>query len=113
MVDYTDFKNGLQDANQYLDARHHLSGTTALGNNNLNIVAQAEYSFTLRELLCGILSGNGIKLPNLQICLSANIKALLGIPQLQGELFDALSQLDNALNDFMDHTVIKAKLSGL
>ena len=104
MVDYTDFKNGLQDANQYLDARHHLSGTTALGNNNLNIVARAEYSFTLRELLCGILSGNGIKLPNLQICLSANIKALLGIPQLQGELFDALSQLDNALNDFMDHT---------
>ena len=47
MVDYTDFKNGLQDANQYLDARHHLSGTTALGNNNLNIVARAEYSFTL------------------------------------------------------------------
>lgn len=104
MVDYTDFKNGLQDANQYLDARHHLSGTTALGNANLNIVAQAEYSFTLRELLCGVLSGNGIKLPNLQICLSANIQALLGIPQLQGELYDALSQLDSAMNDFMDHT---------
>ena len=67
MVEYTDFKNGLQDANDYLDTRHHLSGTTALGNSNLRAVVQAEYSFTLRELLCGVLGGNGIKLPNIQI----------------------------------------------
>lgn len=113
MVEYTDFKNGLQDANDYLDARHHLSGTTALGNSALNVVAQAEYSFTLRELLCGVLSGNGVKLPNLQICLSANIKQLLGIPGLQGELYDALSQLEGAMDDFMDHTKLDSVLGRL
>jgi len=113
MVEYTDFKNGLQDANDYLDTRHHLSGTTALGNSNLRAVVQAEYSFTLRELLCGVLGGNGIKLPNIQICMSANINALLGIPALQGELYDALSQLDSAMNDFMDHTKLDSILGRL
>lgn len=113
MAEFTDFKNGLQNANDYLDTRHHLSGTTALGNSNLRAVAQAEYSFTLRELLCGVLGGNGIKLPNIQICMSANINALLGIPALQGELFDALSQLDGAMNDFMDHTKLDSILGRL
>ena len=113
MADLTDFKNGLQDANEYLDTRHHLSGTTAIGNSNLRAVAQAEYSFTLRELLCGVLGGNGIKLPNIQICMSANINALLGIPALQGELFDALTQLEGAMNDFMDHTKLDSVLGRL
>ena len=113
MADFTDFKNGLQNANDYLDTKHHLSGTTALGNSNLRAVVQAEYSFTLRELLCGVLGGNGIKLPNIQICMSANINALLGIPALQGELFDALSQLDGAMNDFMDHTKLDSILGRL
>ncbi len=113
MVDFTDFKNGLQDANEYLDTKHHLSGTSALGNSNLRAVAQAEYSFTLRELLCGVLGGNGIKLPNIQICMSANINALLGIPNLQAELFDALTQLDGAMNDFMDHTKLDSVLGRL
>ena len=113
MVDYTDFKSGLQNANEYLDTRHHLSGTSALGNSNLRAVAQAEYSFTLRELLCGVLGGNGIKLPNIQICLSANINALLQIPALQGELYDALTQLEGAMNDFMDHTKLDSVLGRL
>ena len=113
MADLTDFKNGLQDANEYLDTRHHLSGTTAIGNSSLRAVEQAEYSFTLRELLCGVLGGNGIKLPNIQICMSANINALLGIPALQGELFDALTQLEGAMNDFMDHTKLDSVLGRL
>jgi hypothetical protein len=113
MVDYTDFKNGLTSANNYLDTKHHLSGTSALGNSALRAVAKAEYSFTLRELLCGVLSGNGVKLPNLQICLSANIKALLQIPSLQAELADALSQLDTTMNDFMDHTKLDSVLGRL
>jgi hypothetical protein len=106
MTTFTDFKAGLQNANDYLDARHHLSGTTALGSDALRIVAKAEYSFTLRELLCGVLSGNGLKLPNLQICLHANISALLGLPNLQAELYSALNKLQNAVERFMDHTKI-------
>lgn len=113
MADYTDFKTGLENANAYLDARHHISGTTATGNDALRVVASAEYSFTLRELLCGILSGNGLKLPNIQICLHANIQALLGIPNLQAELYDALSQLDGAFQEFMDHTKIDSILGRL
>ena len=113
MTDLTDFKNGLQDANEYLDTKHHLSGTAAFGNSNLRAVTQAEYSFTLRELLCGVLGGNGIKLPNIQICMSANIAELLKIPALQGELYDALSQLDGAMNDFMDHTKLDSVLGRL
>ena len=113
MANFTDFKNGLASADSYLDTRHHLSGTTALGNSNLRAVAQAEYSFTLRELICGVLGGNGIKLPNIQICLSANINALLQIPALQGELHDALSQLEGAMNDFMDHTKLDSILGRL
>ena len=73
----TDFTSGLQSASDYLDTRHHLSGTTALGSDALRVVANAEYSFSLREILCGVLGGNGLKMPNLQICMSSNINALL------------------------------------
>ena len=103
-MSFTDFKAGLENANDYLDTRHHLSGTTALGNDSLRFVASAEYSFTLRELLCSVLSGNGIKMPNLQICLYANIQELLGIPNIQAQLYDALNQLADSLQQFMDHT---------
>lgn len=106
MTQFTDFKAGLQNVNDYIDAKHHITGTVASGDDRLRIVGSAQYSFTLRELLCGVLSGNGIKLPNMQICLYANIQALLGIPNLQAELYDALSQLEGAMQDFMNHTNI-------
>lgn len=112
-MSFTDFPQGLQNANAYLDTRHHISGTRASGTDALRVVANAEYSFTLRELLCGILSGNGIKLPNIQICLHANIQALLGIPNLQAELRDALEQLDTAFQEFMDHTTLDSILGRL
>ncbi len=103
-MSFKDFKGGLQSANDYLDTRHHLSGTKAAGTDALRGVVSAEYSFTLRELLCGLLAGNGLKLPNVQLCLHSNIGALLGIEGLQGELQDALSELQGDLEKFMDHT---------
>jgi hypothetical protein len=105
-MSFTDFRAGLQNVNDYIDARHHITGTAAGGGNAAFVVGVAQYSFTLRELLCGVLSGNGIKLPNIQIALNVNIDALLNIPNLQNELADALSQLQNALQQFMDHTRI-------
>jgi hypothetical protein len=113
MADFTDFTAGLENANDYLDARHNISGTFASGNDALRVVSSAQYSFTLRELLCGVLSGNGFKLPNIQICLHANIQALLGIPNLQAELRDALQQLDGAFQEFMDHTTLDSILGRL
>lgn len=113
MTGLTDFKAGLENASDYLDAKHHIGGTVAQGNDALRIVGTAEYSFTLRELLCGMLAGGGFKLPNLQICLHANINALLGIPNLQAELSAALGQLQAGLESFMDHTKIDDVLGRL
>ena len=69
-MSFTDFKQGLQAASDYLDTKHHISGTRGVGSDALRGVVSAEYSFTLRELLCGLLAGNGVKLPNVQLCLS-------------------------------------------
>ena len=104
MSTFRDFSQGLQSANDYLDTRHHISGTQAGGSDALRGVISAEYSFTLRELLCGLLAGNGLKLPNVQICLHSNIGALLGIQGLQGQLEDALNEVQGELEKFMDHT---------
>lgn len=112
-MSFTDFKNGLQDVNDYLDARHHVSGSTGSENDVFRTVVQAEYSFTLRELLCGLLSGNGLKLPNVQLCLYSNINSLLNIPGLQGELQDALNQLKGGMEQFMDHTKLDEVLGRL
>ena len=72
-MSYKDFVAGLQNASDYLDAKHHISGTSAAGVDALRVVTGAQYSFTLRELLCQVLSGNGVKMPNVQLCLHANI----------------------------------------
>ena len=112
-MSFKDFPNGLNDLNEYLDARHHISGTTGSGIDSLKVVASAEYSFTLRELLCGMLSGNGLKLPNVQLCMHANINSLLGIPGLQSELHDALTDLVGGIEQFMDHTKLDSVLGRL
>jgi hypothetical protein len=109
MVEYTDFKAGLQNVNNYLDGKHHLNGQVSVGSDAARLVASAEYSFTMRELMCSVLSGNGVKLPNLQVGLDISIGSLLNLPELpniQQEIVDALSQVQGALGDFMDHTKI-------
>ena len=47
----TDFPGGLNRIQDYLDAVHHKSGTTAAGVDADRVAINAEYSFTLRELL--------------------------------------------------------------
>jgi hypothetical protein len=106
MTTYNDFKAGLQNANDYLDATQYFGSGTGIDAGPLKVIASAEYSFTLRELICGLLSGSGFKLPNLQICMYANIQELLGIPNLQAALYAALDKLAGALQSFMDHTKI-------
>jgi hypothetical protein len=106
MTTYGDFKAGLQNANDYLDATQYFGSGTGIDAGPLKMIASAEYSFTLRELICGLLSGSGFKLPNLQICMYANIQELLGLPNLQAALYAALDKLAGALQSFMDHTKI-------
>lgn len=112
-MSFTDFKAGLQNANDYLDARHHLSGTTAIGSDALRVVGAANYSFSLKELICSILGGHGFKLPNIQICIFANLNALLGLDLLQAALKAALAKLADAFSSFMDALSIDSILGKL
>lgn len=113
MTTFTDFTAGLENVNDYLQGVHHLSGTTALGSNSLRIVASANYSFSLKELICSVLGGHSFKLPNIQICIFANLNALLGLDKLQAALRSALSALADAFSSFMDALSIKSVLGRL
>lgn len=113
MTSFTDFTSGLQSADDYLSARHHLSGTTAIGSDALRVVTSANYSFSLKELICGLLGGHGFKLPNIQICIFANLNALLGLDQLQAVLRSALTELSEAFSSFMDMLSVDSVLGRL
>jgi len=106
MVEYTDFPNGLRDLNDYLNAQNsinaELSGSVAdVGR----LVISAEYDFTLKEIICSLLAGLGLKLPNIQICISLNLKELLGgiVGNVTDALYSALEEMDQAFDRFLDH----------
>ncbi len=107
----TDFPNGLASVNEYLDTRHH-TNTEIQGQfgENAKVVIKSEADFSLREIICNLLAGRGIKLPNIQVCLSVNLKAILGVPGIQAELLDALNELDSEFDKFMTHTGIEETL---
>lgn len=113
MSEFTDFKAGLQNVSDYLDAKHHISGTTAVGVDAFNVVASAQYSFSLRELICSVLGGHGFKLPNFQISVFANLNALLGLDKIQSAIKSALSGLADAFSSFMDNLNIDSILGRL
>lgn len=103
---YTDFEQ-LENFNDYVSARHHITGTVALGDDAARIVASAEYSFTIKELVCGLMSGNGLKMPNLQVGLHCQLSALLLeelVANMQQPVYDAINQVRDSVEDFMDHT---------
>ena len=107
----SDFPNGIADVNEYLDTRHHVN-TDVQGQvgDNAKVVIKSEYDFTLREIICNLLAGRGLKLPNIQVCLSVNLKAILGVDGIQQELYDALDELDSQFDQFMEHTEIEQVL---
>jgi len=107
MTTYTDFRNGLEGPDQYLSAQNpikvDLQGSAAdIGR----FVFQADWSMSLKEIICSLLAGRGLKLPNIQLCVFLNLQELLGIPQLQAALREVLSALADAMQRFLDHTRI-------
>jgi hypothetical protein len=103
---FTDFPNGLQNATDYLSATNsvsaQLSGSVAdIGR----LTISAELDVNLKEIICSLLAGRGLKLPNIQICISLNIKELLSstIGVISEELMAALTALDTAVDAFLDH----------
>ena len=83
------------------------------------VIVEGTTSFTVRELICSLLAGNGIKLPNLQICLKVNlaraIQEISGLDPFQGlsELQSALNDAEAALDSFIAHTDIENVLGRL
>ena len=107
----TDFPNGLNDVSQYLDTRHHVNTDITGGfGDDAKVVVKSQYDFSLREIICNLIAGRGLKIPNIQVCLSVNLKAMLGVPGIQSELKDALGQLDSEFDKFMSHTGIEETL---
>ena len=110
-IDFTDFPNGIPNADTYLSAQSsvnaQLSGSVA---DISRLTISAELDSTLKEIICSLLAGRGLKLPNIQICISINLQELLGLAGLQDTLRAALDRLATALDSFLDHTKIEAVL---
>ena len=65
----------------------------------------------MRELLCGLLAGRGLKLPNIQMCLALNVQGLQNVlAGVGGEIANALGAVQGALDSFLDHTSINSTL---
>jgi len=106
--------DGLKGVNEYLDTRHHLNFDVDQNINDFGrVVFAAGYDVSMREVLCNLLAGKGLLLPNIQICLSVNLKAILGVEGLQTKLRSALSKLDTAVDKFIKNTGIESILGRL
>lgn len=106
----------LQSVNDYLDTQHHLNVDISENINDFGrVVIASGYDFTVREIICSLLAGKGLKLPNIQICLSVNLKRLLNLDPLIGTIQDTLRQglqkLDQAFDKFLEHTQIENVLN--
>ena len=110
MSTFTDFKQGLQDFNDYISPTHHIDATLA-GDPNF-VAIKAEADFNLKDIICALLAGQGLQLPNLQICLSSALGDLLN-RAITGTLKDALQSVKDALDAFLDHTNIDSVLGRL
>lgn len=103
---------GLQSVNDYLDTKHHIGVDIDENINDFGrVVIAAGYDFTTREIICSLLAGKGLKLPNIQICLSINLKRLLNVEGIQDALRQALQKLDEAFDKFLEHTQIQNVLN--
>jgi len=110
-----DFKNGLQNANDYLnrttvDIPTGVTGNITDSGTGLNV---STTSYSMKELICNLLGGNGINLPNLQICLKINIARALNMPGLPNDIRNALAGAEEAMDEFIAHTNIDNVLGRL
>lgn len=102
----------LESVNDYLDTKHHVNSDVTENINDFGRVSiAAGYDFTTREIICSLLAGKGLKLPNIQICVSVNLKRLLNLDPLIGQIQDTLRQglekLDQTFDKFLEHTQIE------
>ena len=111
----SDFVGPLTDASDYLNSTKIdiPTGKFDVDPESGTVTPQTQ-AYSLKEIICSLLAGNGIKLPNLQICLKINIGRLIPeIPAGLEDLQDALSGAEKALDDFTAHTNIDNALGRL
>lgn len=92
--------------NDYLDTVHHIDKT--LIGDPTKVVVKSEYGFTMREIICNLLAGRGLKIPNIQVCVSVNLKAIAGYPDLPEDLKNAMDDLDRQFDAYLEHTSFNA-----
>ena len=68
MATFDDFKQGLSDFNDYISPTHHID-QTLLGDSDF-VAVKAELDYNLKDIICALLAGQGLQLPNLQNLLS-------------------------------------------
>ena len=108
----TDFVNGLKSADEYLNRT--VSVPTQVDVTPDGTVVSSSTTYTIREIICSLLAGNGLKLPNIQICLKVNLGRLIPeIPEALAELRAALEEAEEALEEFIAHTDIENVLGRL
>jgi hypothetical protein len=99
----SDIDNIINSANGYLDSTVDIPSSVTF--DDTGTVTATTSSYSLREIICALMSGSGIKLPNFQMCLEINIGRLIPmIPLALGDLRDALIDAHMALDSFIDHT---------
>lgn len=110
--DFTDFSGDLSQED-YLDPQNaadpDLEGSVA---DIERFVIPAAIENTLKEIVCGLAGGGGLKLPNKQICINHAINSLLG--EIAGvasqALQSAMGALAGAFQNFMSHLNLDAVL---
>ena len=111
----SDFKDTIKDASDYLNSTKVdiPTGKFEVDPESGTVTAQTQ-SYSLKEIICSLLAGNGIKLPNLQLCLKVNLGRLIPeIPAGLEELKEALEEAEKALDEFIAHTNIDNALGRL
>ena len=111
----SDFTAPLKDASDYLNSTKLDIPTGKFDvDTETGTVTPQTQSYSLKEIICSLLAGNGIKLPNLQICLKVNIGRLIPeIPAGLEDLQNALKEAEAALDEFIAHTNIDNALERL
>jgi hypothetical protein len=110
----SDFVDGVKNASDYINRTTVDIPTGADVDLNNGTITPQTQSFSLKEIICSLLAGNGVKLPNLQICLKINIGRLIPeLPSALSDLKNALLEAEAALDEFIAHTNIDNALSRL
>lgn len=129
---YTDFPDGLESPEDYTRPRPRENPSDDGSDNNVNdgeldggvndpaageedlessvailddFIIPTGIESTLKELICSLVNGNGLKLPNIQVCINFAIDSLFN--EIEGKvsqlLQQALGALQSAFKNFMNH----------